>query len=289
GTAGLGIETIKHLAAHSPAHIYFSGRNSKAGDTLVAELGAKYPDVGFTFVQMDLSSLASIKNAVEKCFTHSRLDILVNNAGIMAMPPALSTDGYEIQFATNHLGHAMLLRQLLPTLLKTAEQPGTDVRVISLSSLGFRGHPLNGIEFAKLEAGSTLSLIFMGSWIRYGQSKLANILYASELARLHPSITSISVHPGVVKTPLVSSQKWYNRWFIYVSQFLIGVKLLEPEQGAWNTVWAASAAKKEDLRNGGFYTPVGVDGWKSVLDKTARNEELAAKLWVWTEGILKKH
>lgn len=131
--------------------------------------------------------------------------------------------------------------------------------------------------------------LFFGSWIRYGQSKLANILYASELARRYPSITSVSIHPGVVKTPLVYSQGWLNRWFIYVSQWIIGVKLLEPDQGAWNQVWAAAAAKKHELNNGEFYTPVGVNGWKSVLDSTARDPKLAAKLWTWTEGVLDKY
>lgn len=130
---------------------------------------------------------------------------------------------------------------------------------------------------------------FFGTWLRYGHSKLANILYASEFARRYPSITSVSIHPGVVKTPLVHSQRWYNRWLIYVSQWVIGVKVLEPDQGAWNQVWAAAAAKKHELKNGTFYTPVGVNGWDSVLDRTARDPKLAAKLWAWTEDVLNKH
>lgn len=288
GTAGLGTESIKHLAAHNPAHIYFSGRNLNAGVALATELENVFPDVGFTFVEMDLSSFSSVKTAIHTEFKHSRLDILINNAGIMAQPPSLSADGYEIQFATNHLGHSLVTKELLPTLLKTAQDPAADVRVIMLSSLGFRGHPLNGIDFEKLNSGSTMNSLF-GSWIRYGQSKLANILYASELARRYPSITSVSIHPGVVKTSLVYSQGWYTRWFIYVSQWVIGVQLLEPEQGAWNQVWAAAAAQKHELKNGGFYTPVGVDSWNSVLDRTARDPKLAAKLWTWTEEVLDKH
>ena len=80
---------------------------------------------------MDLSSFASVKNAIQTDFKHDRLDILINNAGIMAQPASLSVDGYEIQFATNHLGHFLLFQQLLPTLLKTSELPGADVRVIT--------------------------------------------------------------------------------------------------------------------------------------------------------------
>lgn len=85
-------------------------------------------------MEMDLSSLSSVKNAIKTYFKHSRLDILINNAGIMGQPPSLSVDGYEIQFATNHLGHSMVTKQLLPTLLKTSEDPDADVRVITRKS-----------------------------------------------------------------------------------------------------------------------------------------------------------
>ena len=235
---------------------------------------------------MDLTSLESIKKATTENFVHTRLDIVINNAGIMANPPALSKDGYEIQFATNHLGHAMLLRELLPTLIKTSEQPNSDVRIISLTSLGFAMHPRTGIDFKQLASGSTMSS-WGGPWIRYGQSKLANILYASELARRYPNISSVSLHPGVVRTPLVHLQTWYNRLFILASQWMEG-GLMEPEQGAWNTTWAAAAAKKEELRNGGFYVPVGSDGFDSVLDQAAKDEKLAAQLWDWTEQVLQR-
>lgn len=237
---------------------------------------------------MDQTSLHSVKDAVEKHFTHDRLDILICNAGIMAHQTAVSKDGYEIQFATNHLGHAMLIRCLLPTLVKTAKQPGSDVRIISLTSLGFFFHPRDGISFKELESGSTMYRLIMGGWLRYGQSKLANILYATALSKHYPSITSVSVHPGVVKTDIVNNQSLANRLFIYLSQWFMGRGLLQPEQGAWNTAWAAAAAKKGELKNGGFYVPVGKDGWNDVLDKTARDGELADRLWGWTEGILEK-
>ncbi|KAF2008393.1 short-chain dehydrogenase/ reductase-like protein [Aaosphaeria arxii CBS 175.79] len=288
GTAGIGAETMRYLAAHRPAHIYFSGRNKESGNALVAEISKQFVGVGLTFIAMDLSSFASIASAVKAEFKHDRLDRLINNAGIMAQPFTLSKDGYEIQFATNHLGHAMLLKHLLPTLLKTAKLPNGDVRVVSLTSLGFRYHPSAGIDFERLESGSSLSYMGTGGWLRYGQSKLANILYASELARRYPQITSVSVHPGVVKTPLVNTQTWYNRMLIHASQFING-GLMKPSQGAWNTVWAVAAAEKEDLRNGTFYLPVGFDGWDNTLDKAAKDEKLASQLWEWTEEVLARY
>ena len=112
---------------------------------------------------MDLGDLASVKSAIVKTFTHDRLDLLICNAGIMAAPPGLSKDGFEVQFATNHLGHAMVVRQLLPVLLKTAEQH--DVRIVCLTSDGWRGHPRGGIVFDKLKTTQDGAV---GPYIRYG-------------------------------------------------------------------------------------------------------------------------
>jgi NAD(P)-dependent dehydrogenase (short-subunit alcohol dehydrogenase family) len=112
-----------------------------------------------------MSSLASVKAAVGQTFRHDRLDLLMCNAGVMAVPPALSKDGFEIQFAINHLAHAMILHLLLPTLLHTATMPGADVRVVVLTSTGWKGHPRGGIAFDKLgKPGDGL----WGYWTNYG-------------------------------------------------------------------------------------------------------------------------
>jgi NAD(P)-dependent dehydrogenase (short-subunit alcohol dehydrogenase family) len=113
---------------------------------------------------MDMLSLASVKAATKE-FAHDRLDILMCNAGIMAVPPALSNDGFETQFAINHLAHAMMIQQLLPVLLQTAERPGSDVRVVCLTSLGWRGHPKGGVLYDEVRTPMDK---FFGSWIRYG-------------------------------------------------------------------------------------------------------------------------
>jgi NAD(P)-dependent dehydrogenase (short-subunit alcohol dehydrogenase family) len=113
---------------------------------------------------MDLSSFSSVKSAITK-FAHNRLDILICNAGIMDVPPALSKDGFEMHFATNHLGHALLIRELLPTLLRTADEPGSDVRLVIVSSIGWQVRPSAGILYDKVrmkQDGLTQS------WARYG-------------------------------------------------------------------------------------------------------------------------
>lgn len=289
GTAGLGSESIKALVRHDPEYVYFTGRNTTAADALISELKQSHPNVGFTFIKMDLGSLKSVKDSVLAGFKHDRLDILLNNAGIIGKPPVLSVDGYEIQFATNHLGHAMLTKQLLPHLLRAAERPNADVRVVTLSSDGYESHRMinGGISFKELGTGGTMSRMFLGTWLRYGQSKVANILFASELARRYPQITSVSLHPGVVKTPMVKGLEGFNGWFNAVMCWLAGIKMMEPHEGAYSQLWCAAGAKKEELTNGGFYRPVGLHSTKDLKGEAA-NTELAVKLWEWTDDVLAK-
>jgi NAD(P)-dependent dehydrogenase (short-subunit alcohol dehydrogenase family) len=289
GTAGLGSESIKAFVAHQPAHIYFTGRNASAANKLIADVKSAHPEVRMTFIEMELSSLRSVKNAITKGFKHDRLDILMNNAGIIAKPPMLSVDGYEIQFATNHLGHAMITKQLLPFLLKAAEVPGSDVRIVSNTSDGYEAHRAikGGISFEELASGSTMNRRFLGTWQRYGQSKLANILFAAELSRRYPQLTSVVIHPGVVNTPMLAGMSLSARWFNNVMTSLTRTPIIEPHEGAYNQLWCAAGAKKGELRNGGFYRPVGRDATNDLKGEGA-NVELAAKLWEWTEEVLKK-
>lgn len=278
GTAGLGAETIRSLAKHSPAQIYFSGRNAKKATELIAEGTAKNPNVTVTFVKCDFTSLASIKAAVPE-LPSARLDVLICNAGIMAQPPGLTQDGYEVQFGVNHLAHALLIKLLLPVLLRTAET--ADVRILILTSLGFRGHPKGGIQFDNLRTKQDFGAF--GSWIRYGQSKLANILYAAELARRYPQITSLSIHPGVVETDLVGNLGRANKLFVYAANM---GKVVKPAEGAYNQLWAATSDKKK-LANGTFYEPIGVVSTKH--DKLSQDAKLAETLWEWTDKELEKY
>ena len=281
-TTGLGMRSVKALAKHNPAHIYLSGRNVKRGEAVVEETKKASPEAALTFIQCDLSSFESIEASIQK-FNHDRLDILMCSAGIMAVGPELSKDGYEIQWATNHLGHALLIKKLLPTMLKTAEKPGSDVRILFLSSVAWSLSPSGGIQFSRLK--TTQDFIFLGPWRRYGQSKLANIVYAAELARRYPSITSVSLHPGVVKTDLVGNLSFGDKAFVYIGN--LG-NVVTPEEGVLNQLWAAAGAKKERLDSGAYYMPIGIQS-NSKLNKTGKDPKFAAKLWEWTETELEGH
>ncbi|KAF2436937.1 oxidoreductase [Tothia fuscella] len=261
GTSGIGKETVLALAAHNPAQIYFIGRNTASAEGILSKLKASFPSL-----------------------TSKRLDAFIGNAGIMALASALTKDGYELQFGTNHVGHAALLRLLVPTMLRTGEkEPAGSVRILLLSSQGWALHPKGGILFDNLKTNCSDIGVPLGSnWTCYGQSKLANLLYATELARQYPTVTTVSIHPGVVNTNLVNGLGFWNRALIRVSQF--GKGLLTPAHGAHNTLWAATVESSK-IKSGTYVEPIGNSGAK--LDEDAMSRELAKKLWDWTEAELK--
>jgi NAD(P)-dependent dehydrogenase (short-subunit alcohol dehydrogenase family) len=150
GTAGVGKEAILELVKNSPKHIYFTGRNYQAAETVIAS--CKSASSNITFIPCDQTSLNSVSQAAREFLEKSgnQLDILICNAGVMAIPTGVSKDGYEIQFAINHLAHALLIKLCLPALLKAAEKK-RDARIVLLTSLGFKSAPKGGIIFKDLK------------------------------------------------------------------------------------------------------------------------------------------
>lgn len=285
GTAGLGYGSIMELAKHEPTQIFFSGRNQSNAAKVIAEVAKVAPSVKTIFIKCDISSLASVKEAAATFTSQSsRLDILMLNAGIMATEATTSVDGYEMQFATNHLGHALLVKLLLPMLQSTAKLPGADVRVINMSSLAHDLAPKSGIEFTTLHSNQNGQggMIPGGRWSRYGQSKLAQLLYSSQLAKHHPEITSVSIHPGFIMTDLFGNIPLAIKLPALIRS--IG-QTIPVEQGHYLQVWA-STCEKTQLRNGEYYVPGGKVGDRTKL---AKDEVLGEKLWDWTEDALKTY
>jgi NAD(P)-dependent dehydrogenase (short-subunit alcohol dehydrogenase family) len=276
GTAGLGTECILKLLEHHPQVILFTGRNSSSADKVIKAAKNVSSTTQVQFVQCDFTSLHSVKGAAQKILaTTSRLDTLICNAGVMAIPKDVTQDGYEIQFGINHLAHAMLIKHLLPLLLSTAKTD--DVRIVTLTSLGFKF--ATTIPFDKLRTEN--DSFVLGAFRRYGDSKLANILYTQQLAKRYPEILSVVVHPGVVETGLVSGLSGFNRYFTYATT--IGMRV-SVQDGVKNQLWAATG-NREEIVNGGFYEPVGKVGGTT---KASRDEKLAEKLWDWTQEELSK-
>ncbi|KAJ5111441.1 hypothetical protein N7532_001976 [Penicillium argentinense] len=280
GTKGLGAASAIHLANHDAAHIYISGRSAQSAQKIVALIRDSGSKTNVTFVECDLASLSSVREAAEAFISQTtQLDILMCNAGIVAQPPSLTMDGYELQFGTNHLGHALLIRKFLPLLQESAKE-GNDARIVILTSDVWMIHPKGGIVFDKLK--TVQHYWFGGPWRRYGQSKLANLLYARELSRRYPEIISVSVHPGMVATNMLAGSGYITRALIYA---MSRGKVLTPDKGAYNQVWAATTSR-EKIKNGMYYEPVGQLAQKK-LDKTARANSLAARLWDWTDEALR--
>jgi len=279
GNTGLGKETVLQLAKHRPAHIYLAARTPSKAENAIKEIQAAVPGANISFLSLDLTSFASVAEAARSFTSQSqRLDVLINNAGIMATPAGTTQEGYEIQFGTNHMGHALLTKLLLPTLISTAKDPQADVRIVNLTSEGHNLAPSGGIilDKAKLDA--------QGTWARYGQSKLANILFTKELAAHYPTITSVAVHPGVIKTDLYEPNRSSSALLRYGMSLFGPLIFASLQEGAKNQIWAATT-KKEDLQNGAYYKPIASF---SKGSGNAQNDKLAKTLWSWTEEELEK-
>ena len=279
GNAGLGKETIIQLAKHNPQEIFLTSRSEDKSKAAIAEIKNAVPNAKVTPLSLDLTDFTSIATAAKTFQSQSsRLDILINNAGVMAMPYSKTAQDYEIQFGTNHMGHALFTKLLLPTLLETAKQPGADVRVVNLSSYGHNLAPSDGIIFDQVGAEK------ISTNARYGSSKLANILHARVLREKYPSITAVAVHPGVIMTELYASVKQG-----VVARHVLGavapLVFANTQDGAKTSLWGATASKYVVSKNY-YYEPIGKAGNES---KNAKNHDLAVKLWDWTEEEFKKH
>lgn len=268
------------LAKYKPAHVYLAARTPSKGEAAAAEIGRAVPLTKITFLPLDLASFGSISAAVQELTsTSSRLDVLINNAGIMAAPPGSTQEGYEIHFGTNHMGHALLTKLLLPMLLSTAEAHGSDVRIINISSECHRIAPRGGMLFDKSKLNA------QGPWVRYGNSKLANILFTRELASRFPNLISVAVNPGIIRTDLYEPSKRSN-WFVRFGIMTIGALMMgSVDTGALNQLWAA-AGKHDELISGSYYSWMGN---VSKGSKSAQDLRLARELWDWTMKELATH
>jgi NAD(P)-dependent dehydrogenase (short-subunit alcohol dehydrogenase family) len=194
--SGLGLRSAEALAAKG-ARVLMACRNASKAAAALESVKAKAVGPAPEVRPLDLQSLASIRECASSVNEElGSLDVLINNAGIMAVPKATTEDGFESQLGTNHLGHFALTGLVLPTLL-TADEP----RVVTVSS--------NAHNFGRLELDD---LFFerrrYSRWRAYGQSKLANLLFTSELQRQavehQTALTAVAAHPGYAATNLTS-------------------------------------------------------------------------------------
>ncbi len=271
-TSGIGYEAALQLAAHG-AEVTMAVRDTARGEACAARIRSAHPDARLTVGAVDLASLASVREfAGRSAETLPRIDILINNAGLgLQSQRAVSVDGYERQFATNHLGAFALTGLLIPTLLR-AKQP----RVVAIASIAHRRGRMN---FDDLQTERPYN-----GRVAYGQSKLANLMFALELdrrARLAGGhLISVAAHPGVATTGFIAATQMPGP-LARAANLVIGVLGQDAVRGARPGLYAATMP---DVVSGQYWGPDGlleVRGEPALAQISPHAQDRAAWLRLW--------
>lgn len=269
--SGIGLITATQLAKQN-ATVILACRNKQRAEDALQAIRSQHPQAKVQFIQLDLADTRSIRNFVKEFkLSYQQLHGLMNNAGVMACPFSRTQDGFEMQMGSNHLGHFLLTNLLLDYLEHTATVINP-VRVITVSSLAHLSGLINlkDLNYHKR---------WYFTWSAYGESKLANYLFAKELAKRTKGkhIISMSLHPGVVRTELLRHHvilEWLTnhifKWFT-----------IDAWRGAQTSLWCAlSDSVTNEAVNGAYYdiNKPGIPILKS-WNFQANNEKLANDLW----------
>jgi NAD(P)-dependent dehydrogenase (short-subunit alcohol dehydrogenase family) len=274
--SGLGLRTAVRLAEHG-AEVVLACRDTGRGEAALATVRAAAPAANARLAQLDLASLASVRRFAA-AWGERRLDLLINNAGVMATPRRVTADGFELQLATNHLGHFALTGLLLPRLI-TGSVAGGPARVVTVSSSLHRSGRMQGDDLM-LEHHYT-------PWRAYGQSKLANLLFMRELARRAEAagvgLASLAAHPGYAATNLQSvgprmSGSRVLGGLMRVSNVIVAQSA---DTGAWPTLRAASDPL---AHSGDFFGPRGLGEQRGAPKRVGMSPQAldpVAADWLW--------
>lgn len=262
--SGIGNETARVLALRG-ARVFGTARTlDKANEACSALTG------DLVAIECELTDPASVRAAVESIRSKTdSIDILVANAGVMALPKLELANGLEKQFATNHMGHFTLITGLL-SQLKAADS----ARVVIVSSAAHMQAPAEGIEFDNLDGHKSYS-----GWKAYGQSKLANVLFANELARRlkETGVTVNSLHPGLIATNLGR----HMNPLIGLAFGLFGFLMMKNVgQGAATSCYLAVHPDLAGI-TGKYFS----DCQETAPHKLSQSEELASRLWMKSEEL----
>jgi NAD(P)-dependent dehydrogenase (short-subunit alcohol dehydrogenase family) len=274
--SGLGLATARELA-RAGAHVVMACRNLGKGEDARLAIVGEVPGARLELAELDLSSLDSVRAFAERYRAeHDGLDLLINNAGVMAPPRGRTADGFELQFGTNHLGHFALTGRLIETM-----EGRDDARVVTLSSTA---HRAGRIAFDNLGGDRHYF-----RWRAYGQSKLANLLFALELERrlraAGSSIKSMAAHPGYAATNLqFAGPPLLDQLAMRIGNAVIAQS---EEMGALPTLYAAT---EPGLAGGTYAGPDGIGEQRGhpkpvSPNRAARDEDVARRLWEVSEQM----
>jgi NAD(P)-dependent dehydrogenase (short-subunit alcohol dehydrogenase family) len=275
--SGLGLQIALELARHG-AQVTMAVRDTGRGEEAATRIRDEAPEAQVALARLDLADLSSVREFATAW--SGELDLLMNNAGVMALPRRTTADGFEMQLGTNHLGHFALTGLLLPHLLE-----GGASRVVTMSS---GAHQMGRIRFDNLQGERHYQ-----RWLAYAQSKLANLLFAFELARRAAlagvDLTSVGAHPGYAATNLQTqgARMEGSRVKSFLAELGNRVFAQSDAQGALPALYAATMP---DVTGGEYFGPDGAGGGRGYptraqATKTARDPELAARLWEVSEEL----
>ncbi|KAK9813700.1 hypothetical protein WJX73_004097 [Symbiochloris irregularis] len=272
GNTGIGKETVQSLAK-AGARVVFTARSVSKADAAADYIRAAVKDANIVTKQMDLTDLSSIKAfTADFLKTEERLDLLICNAGVMACPQEYTSAGFELQIGTNHFGHFALVQQLIDRL--QAQTFPSRIVVVASLAYAFGAIDIDDLHFRKRA---------YTKWSAYGQSKLANVLFAKQLATRTPDHVSVfSLHPGLVKTELGRHLMDSASFTARITQFFLSPVLKRPDQGAATSVFAATHPGLEQ-HCGAYFEDCAV---AKLSTKAAKDMDMAARLWDATEQQL---
>ncbi|ROT38027.1 NAD(P)-binding protein [Sodiomyces alkalinus F11] len=286
---GLGAVFVETVAKAQPALLILASRNVAKTQETADAITSSHPNVAVRVLQLDLVSPDSVREAASKLNGWDdvpSIDVLVNNAAVMATDYAVTPEGIERQFATNHLGHFLFTNLIMGKILKSASP-----RVVSVSSSGHRMSPIRWGDL-NFDKDATYN-----GWQAYGQSKTANILFAISLAeKLGPKgLLALSVHPGVIFTTGLGT----HLDFAKESQDIVSIhkrlgnpeawtqtEFISAERGTATHVFAAFAPSLKD-HNGAYLLDSRVaDPFGDEVMAWATSKIEAERLWKLSEKLV---
>ncbi|XP_027358929.1 short-chain dehydrogenase TIC 32, chloroplastic-like isoform X4 [Abrus precatorius] len=281
-SSGIGAETARVLAMRG-IHVIMGVRNMSAAEDVKETILKEIPTAKVDVMELDLSSMTSVRKfASEFNSSGLPLNILINNAGIIGLPFTLSEDNIELLFATNYIGHFLLTNLLLDTMKKTAFASKKQGRIVNVSSSGHRLTYHEGIRFDKINDQSSY-----WKFCAYGQSKLAKILHANELARRLKEdgvdITVNSLHPGAIETNIHRHLVFNGNYHIAIFvKMLARYVIKNVQQGAATTCYVALHPEVKGI-SGEYFADCNI----SKTSSKGKDIDLAKKLWDFSMNLIK--
>ena len=281
-SSGLGLETARALHQKG-ATVVMACRSPRKAEAARQQLLEMHCEGALDLVDLDLADLTSVQRCSAAIHSrYGRLDLLINNAGVMAPPRLVSRQGYELQWATNHLGHMALTTALLPLMEGQA-----DARVVTVTS--------GAQYFGRIAWDDPNGEQRYDRWQAYGQSKLANVMFALELdQRLRArgsSVRSLAAHPGLARTNLQPASIAANGSKLEE----VAYRLMDPlfQSAAMGALPQLYAATAPNAQGGEHYGPDGfggLRGWpkQQPVAPAARDAAQRQRLWALSEALLQE-